>query len=85
MNGQLMNQHAATRGTVLLAVVDAPFMSTTEKVETLFLAALTRMPTAEEQERFSSLVDRVGAKNESQALADLFWVLLNSTEFLFNH
>jgi hypothetical protein len=37
-------------------------------------------------ERFTSYVDRGGATgNPKKALADVFWVLLNSPEFLFNH
>ena len=41
---------------------------------------------AEERERFSSYVDRGGATNDrKQALGDVFWVLLNSSEFSVNH
>ena len=37
-------------------------------------------------EKFSSYVDRGGAINDpKKALGDVFWVLLNSPEFLFNH
>ena len=47
---------------------------------------LDRKPTPDEAERYGSYVDRGGPTNDpKKALADVFWVLLNSTEFLFNH
>ena len=46
----------------------------------------TPKQVAKELEKFASYVDRGGAKGDKkQALADVFWVLLNSPEFLFNH
>ena len=86
MNGQqVAKQTGLKESETLAAVCDAPFLTTDKRVETLFLAALGRMPTPDERERYGSLVDRAvkpAAKNE--ALGDVFWVLLNSPEFLFN-
>ena len=51
-----------------------------------FLTAFAREPSPEELEKFASYVDRGGATGDKKkALADVFWVLLNSPEFLFNH
>ena len=45
-----------------------------------------RPPTPEEERRFVQYVRSGGAANEpSRALADVFWVLLNSAEFALNH
>jgi hypothetical protein len=87
MNGQFVTDMTSMeKGDVLAAIADASFLDTPGKVETLFLAALTRKPTPEEIERFGSYVDRGGPSSDpKKALADVFWVLLNSTEFLFNH
>jgi hypothetical protein len=87
MNGRpVAEQTSLASSQVLAAVADAPFLDTGEKVDALFLAALTRKPTAEERDKFATYVDRGGAsKDKGKALADVFWVLLNSTEFLFNH
>ena len=87
MNGRLAaDQTSIGKSEVLAAVLDAPFMDTGKRVEVLFLAALTRRPTDEELERYASYVDRGGPSGDKKkALADVFWVLLNSTEFLFNH
>ena len=56
------------------------------KIETLFLASLGRMPRPEEADRMIRYVERGGAaSDQKKALSDVFWALLNSTEFRFNH
>ena len=87
MNGGLTaNQTSLDKSDVLAAVIDAPFLDNGKRIDTLFLAAFTREPTAEEREKYTSYVDRGGPSGDKKkALADVFWVLLNSPEFLFNH
>ena len=47
---------------------------------------LSRKPRPEESERFVKYVDSTAAaRDPANALADVFWVLLNSPEFLLNH
>jgi len=70
----------------LAAVIDAPFMDSAGRVQTLFLATLSRLPDAGEKARLVQYVDRGGPSGSSrQALADIFWALLNSSEFFLNH
>lgn len=70
----------------LAAVINAPFLDKAAKVETLFLATLSRPPTPEELEKFLMYVETGGAKQDEQAaLSDVLWALLNSSEFLLNH
>jgi hypothetical protein len=52
-------------------------------VEALYLRCLSRQPTPEEAERIGSRL--AAAPDKAKALEDLFWALLNSNEFLFNH
>jgi hypothetical protein len=52
-------------------------------IERLFVRCLTRKPTPKEMEELSKLV--AAAPNEIQGLEDVFWVVLNSREFIFNH
>jgi hypothetical protein len=87
MNGQFIgDQTDLVKSEILAAVADVPGWDTKQRVSTLFLTAFARNPTPEELEKFSSYVDRGGATNDKKkALADVFWVLLNSPEFLFNH
>jgi hypothetical protein len=87
MNSQLMaDVTSLNRSETLAAVTEAPFLDTAAKVETLFLAALSRKPRPEEAERLVKYVDDGGAaKSQKKALADVFWALLNSPEFILNH
>ena len=49
----------------------------------LYVRCLSRKPTREELDKLLPLFGE-GA-NQAQALEDVFWALLNSREFLFNH
>jgi len=55
-------------------------------VEELYLATLSRKPTPEESAKLVAYVNKGGPSGDrDRALADVFWVLLNSSEFLLNH
>lgn len=70
----------------LTAIAEFPLMTTEQRVDALYLAALTRTPRPNERSRLVRFVDDGGpSQNSKQALADVFWALLNSSEFLFNH
>ena len=56
------------------------------RIETLFLLVLSRKPAATELNRCVAYLDRGGSGNDHrQALADVFWALINSPEFFVNH
>jgi hypothetical protein len=86
MNGRFIADATdLATGSTLGAVAEATFMTPAQKIETLYLAALGRMPRPEETERMESYVGRGGARNNAgSAYADVFWVLLNSSEFALN-
>jgi len=52
-------------------------------IETLFVRCLSRKPTPEEKQKLLAVV--TGADNSQAGLEDVFWAVLNSREFLFNH
>lgn len=84
MNGRVMNAATNVKNSeTLAAVVDAPFLDTTGKLEVLYLSALSRKPTAKEISRMAAHVEK--AESPAEGLADVFWVLLNSGEFMLNH
>jgi hypothetical protein len=59
---------------------------TRRNLEELFIVTLSRKPRADELERLSKYVDGGGATNDRKdALADVFWALLLSGEFMLNH
>ncbi len=86
MNGPLTDLRNSE---TLQALVDAPFMDNTERIETIFLATLSRKPTPRELASMVGYLEKDGVsmdkENYHQSLADLFWVLLNSGEFFLNH
>ena len=52
-------------------------------IEELYLSTLSRMPSADERQlMMQTLAD---AENRRQAIEDIFWTLLNTREFVFNH
>jgi hypothetical protein len=87
MNGKFVADATdLEKSEVLAAVIDLPSMGTKEKLDTLYMAALGRHMRPSEAAKMVPYVDKGGpSKDSKKALADVFWVLLNSSEFLFNH
>jgi hypothetical protein len=87
MNGQFTsNATSLENSATLAAVTEFPLMTDAERIETLYLAAFSRKPRADELERLTRYVASGGpTRNQKAALADVFWALINSSEFLFNH
>ena len=56
-------------------------MSGSEAVEKMFLATLSRKPTGAELGQLAATMKTGG----SEVYQDIFWALLNSNEFIFNH
>ena len=54
-------------------------------VEVAYLAVLTRRPTSEEAEHFESRLTQSTSQVRKDRLTDLYWTLLNSSEFSWNH
>ena len=52
-------------------------------VEQIYLATLSRFPTIEEQASITAAFE--GNEQREEAFRDLFWALLNTKEFAFNH
>jgi hypothetical protein len=54
-----------------------------EIIEDLYLRCFARKPSEQEMAKLSSHFKE--AKKDDQVLTDVFWALLNSKEFIFNH
>jgi hypothetical protein len=52
-------------------------------IEQIYLATLSRSPTTEEQASITAAFE--GSEQREEAFRDLFWALLNTKEFAFNH
>ncbi len=87
MNGDFVgNATDIVDSRTLAAIIDSPFFRDEQRVEAMYLSTLSRLPSKIEQQKMlehikSNQVD--GSRPESYA--DIFWVLLNSSEFLLNH
>jgi len=80
MNGPLVNSGAsALPGTALTEILAMP-VGDEAKIEQLYLRTLSRRPSAAELSRFTPVV-KVGTKGYE----DLFWALLNSSEYQMRH
>jgi len=87
MNGQLITSATDLNASRTLAgIIDYPGFDNEQRIDAMFMATLNRKPRPEELERFVSYVDsnRAGEK-PGTGLSDVFWTLLNSSEFSLNH
>jgi hypothetical protein len=73
---RLMNSPIANNAASVRALVGNS--KPAEAIEKIYLAALSRRPTADETKDLTAYVDRVGA---STAYGDILWAVLNSSEF----
>lgn len=88
MNGEFIgNATSLEDSQTLKAVVEFPAMTDAQRIEALFLATLGRQPTDVEQQRFQDYLTTAATDGEpkADALSDVFWALLNCSEFLLNH
>lgn len=81
---QLMNAPEMNEGAVLIDDALAQSRNPAEAVDRLYLATLSRYPTKAERARVDAFFKQ-GARPPREALADLLWVLLNTSEFTLNH
>lgn len=82
MNGPLANGELG-RANNRLDKILKQHAAPEERLDRIFLAVLCRRPTGREVSTFLPYLKASGAKKD--AYEDVAWVLLNSSEFLFNH
>jgi hypothetical protein len=84
MNGKFTAEATRSpRSMTVTAVIDGKRPTPLSKrIEELYLVTLSRKPRPQETQR---LLEYVTAGNQKQRLHDIFWSLLNSTEFILNH
>jgi hypothetical protein len=81
MNGE--NVHAKVKeGSVVKRLLDEK-KNPPQVIDELYLRTLSRKPTGDETNAIEAQL--AGVKDPRPPLEDVFWALLNSREFLFNH
>ena len=71
------------QGKVVERMLKDEGLNAEQVIERLYIRCLSRYPTDEEKKNL--LVSVGEAANEQQGLEDVFWAVLNSREFVFNH
>lgn len=80
INGKTLNDKLRASANLIDQLVQSA-SSDEALVEEIYLAALSRRPTAEEM----GALKPAAAERDRQTLEDLLWAVLTSREFLFNH
>jgi hypothetical protein len=85
MNGELVKEK--TKAELLTASGQIGMMAPTDSaaVENAYLGVLTRRPTPEEREYFEARLRDSFQDERQRHMEDLYWTLLNSAEFSWNH
>jgi hypothetical protein len=85
MNGEIARQKTA--GGLFTAAGQIASLAADDRaaIETAFLAVLTRRPTPDELTHFSLRLGKATGDARKERLGDLFWALLNTTEFSWSH
>src|SRR5262249_33165061 len=86
-NGQTLNDKLKAKGSVIGRWLREK-VGDDEAVRRVFVAALSRPPTTGESTRVKHLLAEAGKDKQTtrrEVLEDLFWAVLTSREFMFNH
>ncbi len=82
-NGDTLNEKLQAKGNGLEKLLAA---STPDEqlIENVYLSALARLPTPDEKQKLLAALAEAG-QDKRQLVEDLYWSVLSSREFLFNH
>jgi hypothetical protein len=83
-NGDTINQKLAAKGSRVEQLLAAKTPDD-KVIEEAYLSALSRLPTDTEKQQLVSELAQAPATEKRTAIEDLYWSLLSSKEFLFNH
>ncbi len=86
-NGATLNEKLRAAGSrpQKLRALRAQGMADAALIDEIYLACLARFPTEAERARLLAILPPKGSPAEEEVLEDLFWGLMSSREFLFNH
>lgn len=83
-NGELVKQATSTdKGSFLYRIATSDRIRGVKKVNYLYRAALSRDPTANERRLMKKVLG--SRPGQTAAIRDVWWVLLNTNEFILNH
>jgi len=83
-NGDTLNEKLADGKSIVAALLESGGTDE-ELLEQAYLTTLTRVPTGNEASSLTALMKDADAAEKRLILEDLFWALMTSREFLFQH
>ena len=83
-NGKTVNDKLGAKDSVVEKLLTAE-MTDAERIDEAYLLCLTRYPTARERDGFAAIIADTPEAERRAAMEDLFWALMSSREFLFQH
>jgi len=83
-NGDTLNQKLKAKNNRIEQLLAAKTPDD-QIVDEIYLSALARYPAAGEKEKLLALLAEAKDAGRREAVEDLFWGILSSKEFLFNH
>jgi hypothetical protein len=84
-NGVTINDRLSSEQSCVAKAIDRDVENAAAMVREAYLKALSRTPTAPESASLTAMLTAVPATDRRELLEDLYWSLLSSREFLFNH
>jgi len=85
MNGKLVHERTEPNAVMNAATRLAHYAPSDAKaIEAAFLATLTRQPTEEESAHFTGLLHGATGAERERIMQDVYWALVNTTEFSWN-
>jgi hypothetical protein len=86
-NGNTINEKLAADGNRVQQLVQLrnEGMSDAALLDEIYLSCLARYPTERERSELLAMLPETGTTDERIIVEDLFWAVLSSREFLFNH
>jgi hypothetical protein len=85
MNGELSDELTKASPLNSTSRIAGAASTPADCVDVCYLVCLTRHPTTEEREYFTSLIPDERGEPRHDAVTDLLWTLFNSPEFSWNH
>ncbi len=84
MNGELVRERIKADGLTSAQRITDTLPDDARALEAAYLTVLTRRPSDEERDEFVKILQKPGLTRH-QRMSDVFWALINSTEFSWNH
>ena len=84
-NGSTLNEKIAAPESRISKWLADETMKLTDLIDEAYLTCLSRPPTENERTAFLEVFAKQSKEEKPQAVEDLFWALLTSREFLFQH